>query len=99
MLCSHALTPLDRYAAIAEIFGWMYIYYVYRVNQHKFKKQGFGPVPLNTWVSPPASALTAGDLILTSGNIAKQLHESVGHAEMVLQMPDGEKSFVQLLYG
>jgi len=83
--------PFDRDAAIAEIFGWIYIYYVYRRNKHKFKKQGFGPVPLNTWVSPPASALEAGDLILTSGNIAKQLHESVGHAEMVLQMPDGEK--------
>ena len=84
--------PFDRYAAVAEIFGWIYIYWVYRVNQHKFKKQGFGPVPLNTWVSPPASALEAGDLILTSGNIAKQLHESVGHAEMVVEMPDGQLS-------
>jgi hypothetical protein len=83
--------PFDRYGAIVEIFGWIYIYYVYRTNAHKFKKQGFGPVPLNTWVSPPAKALEAGDLILTSGNIAKQLHESVGHAEMVLQMPDGKK--------
>jgi hypothetical protein len=82
--------PFDRYLAIAEIFGWIYIYYVYRSNMHRFKKQGFGPVPLNTWVSPPASALTAGDLILTSGNIARQLHESVGHAEMVLEMEDGE---------
>lgn len=83
--------PIDRYAAIAEIFGWIYIYNVYRANMSRFKRQGFGPVPLNTWVSPPASALIGGDLILTSGNIAKQLHESVGHAEMVLEQPDGQK--------
>jgi hypothetical protein len=82
---------IDRYFAIAEIFGWIYIFYVYKTNQHRFKKQGFGPVPLNTWVSPPAEALEAGDLILTSGNIAKQLHEAVGHAEMVLTLSDGEK--------
>jgi hypothetical protein len=27
---------------------------------------------------------------LTSGNVAKGLHESVGHAEVVLKMPDGK---------
>lgn len=83
--------PLDRYLSIAEIFGWIYIYILYRINKKRFVKQGFGPVPLNTWVSPPASALEAGDLILTSGNIAKQLHESVGHAEMVLETERGKK--------
>ncbi len=41
------------------------------------------------WLSPPADIMRAGDLILTSGNVAKQLHESVGHAETVLKMPDG----------
>jgi hypothetical protein len=83
--------PMDRYLAMAEIVGWIYIYVLYRINKGRFVKQGFGPVPTNTWVSPPASALTAGDLILTSGNIAKQLHESVGHAEMVLEKENGEK--------
>jgi hypothetical protein len=64
---------------------------IYRRNQSRFKKQGYGPVPLNTWVSPPADVLRAGDLLLTSGRIAKGLHESVGHAEMVLEMADGKK--------
>jgi hypothetical protein len=81
--------PLFHVAALGEIAGWIYIYILYLSNQKKFKKQGYGPVPLNTWINPPASVLKAGDLILTSGNIARELHESVGHAEMVVKLPDG----------
>ncbi|MBY0357534.1 MAG: hypothetical protein K2W82_05985 [Candidatus Obscuribacterales bacterium] len=76
--------------AIVEIIIWLYIYGLYKKNQSSFEKQGYGPVPLHTWINPPASELRSGDLILTSGRIAHALHESVGHAETVLRMPDGQ---------
>jgi hypothetical protein len=88
-LIAKAYHPFVHWLAVFEIFCWLYILSLYRRNKHKFKKQGYGPVPLNTWVNPPASVLEPGDLILTSGNIAKELHESVGHAEMILKMQDG----------
>ena len=83
--------PYFHVVALFELACWIYIYILYRRNQKLFKKQGYGPVPYDTWVSPPASVLRAGDLLLTSGNIARELHESVGHAEMVLETPDGKK--------
>lgn len=86
---ARAYHPLFHVAALAEMAGWIYIWILYKRNQSKFKKQGYGPVPFNTWISPPASVLQPGDLLLTSGNIAKELHESVGHAEMILRMKDG----------
>jgi hypothetical protein len=91
-LAAKAYHPLFHVAALAEMAGWIYIYILYGRNRKKFKQQGYGPVPLHTWVNPPASVLRGGDLILTSGNIAKDLHESVGHAEMVLKLPDGTLS-------
>jgi len=90
-LIAKVFHPYVRILAVIEILAWVYIYVLYKLNQSKYKKQGYGPVPLNTWVNPPASALRPGDLLLTSGNIAKGLHESVGHAELVLEMPDGTK--------
>jgi hypothetical protein len=81
--------PYIHFCAITEIFGWFYIYTKYRANLRKFEKQGHGPLPRGTWLSPPADIMRPGDLILTSGNVAKQLHESVGHAETVLKMADG----------
>jgi len=80
--------PYCRYVALAEIFGWLYIWILYRRNKALFKKQGYGPVPQDTWIKPPLRVLFPGDLLLTSGNVAKNLHESVGHAEMVLKSPD-----------
>ncbi len=53
--------------------------------------QGHGPLPAGTWVGPPARALQPGDLILTSGRIATQLHESVGHGEVVVLGATGER--------
>jgi hypothetical protein len=90
-LIAHAYHPIVHVIAVGEMAFWVWMWTLYRRNKAKFKEQGYGPVPLNTWVNPPADALQAGDLILTSGNIAKELHESVGHAEMVLTMPDGRK--------
>lgn len=81
--------PLVHYCAIAEIFGWLWIFGRYRANRVKFIKEGHGPMPRDAWVNPPANVLRPGDLILTSGNVAKELHETVGHAEMVLRMSDG----------
>jgi len=81
---------LSHVTACVEILGWLYIYWLYKQNQVKFKKQGYGPVPKDALVDPPVSIMRAGDLLLTSGNIAKELHESVGHAETVLKMPDGK---------
>ena len=75
--------------ALAEICGWIYIFMLYRRNKHLFKQDGHGPVPADTILDPEEKLLAPGDLILTSGNVATQLHESVGHAETVIKMPDG----------
>jgi hypothetical protein len=90
-LFSQVYHPYFHVVALGEIACWVYIYVLYRRNQSRFKKQGYGPVPANAWISPPAEVLRGGDLLLTSGRIAKGLHESVGHAEMVLEMTDGRK--------
>jgi hypothetical protein len=81
---------LNHFTALCEIFAWFYIYILYKKNQAKFKRQGFGPVPKDALVDPPPAVMRAGDLLLTSGNIAKNLHESVGHAETVIKLPDGK---------
>lgn len=80
--------PYYHLVAFAEVCGWAYVYALFRRNSSRFIKQGYGPVPAGTWINPPPSVLRPGDLILTSGNIAKELHESVGHAELVLKSPD-----------
>jgi len=80
---------LLKLLAVAEIVCWIAIFVKYRLNKAKFIKQGHGPVPKGTWITPPESVLRPGDLILTSGNVATELHESVGHAEMYLRGPDG----------
>ncbi|CAN5235461.1 hypothetical protein BH11CYA1_BH11CYA1_32650 [soil metagenome] len=90
-LFAQALHPMVHVVALAEIAFWIYIFVLYRRNKARFKKQGYGPVPLNTLVNPRAEQLQAGDLLLTSGNVARRLHESVGHAEVVVEDNDGVK--------
>lgn len=90
-LFAKALHPIVHVLALAEIACWIYLFILYRRNKARFKKQGYGPVPLNTLIDPPAELLRAGDLLLTSGNVAKRLHESVGHAEIVLEDASGAK--------
>jgi hypothetical protein len=90
-LFSRVYHPYFHVAALAEIAAWVYMLLLYRRNQKRYIKQGYGPVPHNTWINPPAEVLRAGDLLLTSGNIARQLHESVAHAELVLETPNGTK--------
>jgi hypothetical protein len=83
--------PVIREAAAVELVCWLYLILLYRRNKKHFEIQGYGPVPTGCWVSPPPEFLQAGDLLLTSGRIAKRLRECVGHAEMVIQMPDGSR--------
>lgn len=76
--------------AAATFIAWTYIYVLYRRNRKDYITKGHGPLPKDTWINPPASALKPGDLILTSGRIATRLHESVGHGEVVVRTETGE---------
>lgn len=78
-----------RLAAAAELGAWVVLLAVYRRNRRRYVKQGHGPVPADSWISPPAHVLEAGDLLLTSGRMAVRLRESVGHSELVVRMADG----------
>lgn len=82
---SHLLSPLPL-LAVLELWGWLAIYFAYKRNADRFQHQGHGPLPRGTWVNPPVEALQQGDLILTSGRIAKRLRESVGHGEVVVEL-------------
>ncbi|MFA6211436.1 MAG: hypothetical protein WCT03_21355 [Candidatus Obscuribacterales bacterium] len=85
-----SLTPLKLFA-IGELVGWGLLYLSYRRNKNRYKTQGHGPLPKGAWVNPHPDALQDGDLILTSGRVAKRLHETVGHGEMVMQI-NGKRS-------
>ena len=80
-LCT-ANSPWLQVGAGFTFVGWGAIYLRYRHNRNLYMTQGHGPLPAGTWVSPTAAALRPGDLILTSGRIATQLHETSqqGHA-------------------
>ncbi len=78
-----------RVLAALELAGWGALLLLYRRNRRRFVRQGHGPVPSGCWVSPPASMLEPGDLILTSGMVASGLRESVGHGEAVIRAGDG----------
>ncbi|CAN5127712.1 hypothetical protein BH11CYA1_BH11CYA1_06570 [soil metagenome] len=84
------LTPLKVFA-ISEVLGWAMLYFSYRRNRNRYKTQGHGPLPKGAWVNPHPDALQDGDLILTSGRVAKRLHETVGHGEMVIEI-NGQRS-------
>lgn len=88
-LLAHILSPLPLLAAV-ELALWLLVYGAYKRNALRFKKQGHGPLPRGAWVNPPKEALQEGDMILTSGRIAKTLRESVGHGEVVVDLKRGE---------
>lgn len=75
--------------AAAELLGWLLVYIDYRRNRANYIIQGHGPMPKDAWVNPDAAALQPGDLILTSGRMAARLHDTVGHAELVIRSDDG----------
>lgn len=72
-----------------EILLWGALYLAYRRNKSKYQTQGHGPLPKGAWVSPDVHALEEGDLLLTSGRVARRLHETVGHGEVVVVL-DGK---------
>jgi hypothetical protein len=74
---------------VAELAAWGALLMLYRRNRQRYVRQGHGPVPAGCWVSPPATELRPGDLILTSGRVAEGLRESVGHGEAVIRARDG----------
>lgn len=77
--------------AVGEIVGWLGVYIGYRYNRRQFEKVGSGPLPKDAWINPPAAALPNLCLVLTGGNIANTIKESVGHAEVPIDMPDGTR--------
>lgn len=87
------LTAIKVVAGI-ELALWLGLYLKYRANRKKYITQGHGPLPKGTWVNPPPSSIQEFDLILTSGNIARQLRESVGHGEVAVTGDDGELYFL-----
>lgn len=85
--CAGLLSPTRYYthiASAAELVLWFSVFSKYRENKRHFAQLGHGPVPKGTWISPPESELSPGDLVLTNGAVAARLHESVGHAFLVL---------------
>ncbi|MBY0551978.1 MAG: hypothetical protein K2W95_32140 [Candidatus Obscuribacterales bacterium] len=73
-----------------EVVAWLAIYIAYRRNRANFEKMGRGLLPKGAWISPTPLALRPGDMILTSGNMANTLRDSVGHGEVVFLGSDGK---------
>lgn len=88
-MLEHLSSPLPMVAAL-ELLGWLTLYFAYRRNASRFKQQGHGPLPKGAWVNPDPAALQPGDLILTSGRVARTMHEAVGHGELVVDLGKGE---------
>jgi hypothetical protein len=97
VLCGLAIFATDllwlRGLALLSIAYWGVLYVRYRRNKKLYETQGHGPLPVGTWVNPPVESLQAGDLILTSGNMASRLQESVGHGEIVVNVGGTLKAF------
>ena len=86
----HGQVELKVVAGI-ELAAWLGVYVAYRRNKAKFERQGHGPMPKGAWINPPAEALQGNlELILTSGNVARRMHETVGHGEVAVRQPDGK---------
>jgi hypothetical protein len=82
--------PELKIAGAVELVAWVGIYALYRRNKRQYSIQGHGPMPKGAWINPPVEALSGDlELILTSGNMANRLHETVGHGEVAVRMPDG----------
>jgi hypothetical protein len=62
---------------------------MWRRNADLYERQGAGPLPKGTCLRVPASALRPGDVICTSGMMAKLLRQSVGHTELVIPWEGG----------
>lgn len=78
-------------AALLEIGLWSVLYLLQERTRSHFVPKGYGLMPVAAWINPPASAMKEGDIILTSGRVARQTRNTVGHMELVLKRVDGEK--------
>lgn len=67
-----------------SLLVWGYAIWRYNVQKSKFVSVGSGPLRADVWVSPPADALEAGDVLCTSGRVANWLRQSTGHTENVI---------------
>lgn len=70
--------------SVVSLLLWAYAWWRFSVQKAKFVNVGSGPLRADVWVSPPADALAAGDVICTSGRVATWLHQSTGHTENVI---------------
>lgn len=85
----YGITELKIVAGV-ELALWLVVYGLYRRNKRQYRIQGHGPMPKNAWINPPVEAFTGElELILTSGNMANRLHETVGHGEVSVRL-DGK---------
>lgn len=82
--------------AAAEVILWAVIFLMQEKTRSKFYTKGFGLMPKNAWVNPPAEALREGDIILTSGRMAARTRNTVGHMELVLkrETPGGKTQYI-----
>jgi hypothetical protein len=71
-------------AGCVFLASWTAFAYYYWRNAQLFEKQGAGPLPKGTCLRVPEAALKPGDVLATSGMMAKLLHQSVGHTEVVI---------------
>ncbi len=83
-------------AGAVEVFLWAVIFLMQEKTRSKFYTKGFGLMPKNAWVNPPAEALREGDVILTSGRMAARTRNTVGHMELVLkrETPGGKTQYI-----
>jgi hypothetical protein len=77
--------------ALVEIGLWSVLYLLQERTRSRFVPKGYGLMPVDAWINPPAGAMKEGDIILTSGRIARRTRNTVGHMELVLKRVDGEK--------
>ncbi len=83
-------------AAVVEVVLWAVIFLMQERTRSKFYTKGFGLMPKNAWLNPPAEALREGDVILTSGRMAARTRNTVGHMELVLkrETPGGKTQYI-----
>lgn len=77
-------TQLHLAASVVSLLVWGYAIWRFNVQKAKFVNVGSGPLRSDVWVSPPADALEAGDVLCTSGRVATWLKQSTGHTENVI---------------
>jgi hypothetical protein len=79
-----------RGIAGAELLAWAVIFFLYRRNKKHFEQTKHGWMPAGVWINPPVEVIRPGDLILTSGNMARTMDQAVGHGEVAVQGEDGK---------